>query len=546
MPTPDRDLERPASGALNASARAILDSAPDAAVVISASGRILHANPRAASLLGCDIAAGAAIWDLVGDDGGALRTLIQTATVTPETTVIRPVVIRPARGQARRFVAVAYNGERDPGIGGVVLHLRPPHADDSASAEERPPSRDPLTSLPGRAAIVDLLLAADTGAGHVGALVLDLDRFADFVESHGFAVGDRALVVVAERLLTATRGVGALVRFGDSAFAVVVARVTPPQLESVATALLREIRRPVTIDDRELWLTASVGMAIGVARPPHPEAIVHQAAQALAIAKTNGGDRAVWHDPSATATAAARRVMAQELRRAIDRQEFEIHYQPIIDLATGQVCELEALARWRRPAHGLLVASDFIPVAEECGIVRAIDRHVMDLACQEFTRFGRTGRLSPAMRLALNVSARQLQEPHFVDDVREALADARLAPERLRVEITESFVIQNIDRALQAIDALRGMGVSFALDDFGTGYSSLAYLARIPAAAVKIDKSFVRHIASDPSAVTLVRAMISLAHAFGMHTTAEGIEDDAQLAALRALRCDRGQGYLFA
>jgi diguanylate cyclase (GGDEF)-like protein/PAS domain S-box-containing protein len=433
---------------------------------------------------------------------------------------------------------------------------------------------DPLTGLGNRTLFRERVAAAlaraarsggaATGAG-VAVLFLDIDHFKTVNDSLGHGAGDALLTTVAQRLLNATRGCDAVARLGGDEFAVLVDGVAgADEAAVVAGRILDAMRRPVGLAGAEV----TVGVSIGIATSAHAEtaeALLRDADVAMYRAKARGRGEFLIFEPAMHVAAMARLQLEGELRRSVAHQVavgfapdgdagadasgadgFRLAYQPIISLATGEVQGVEALLRWQHAERGLVSPMDFIPLAEETGLIVPLGRWVLHAACRQAGAWRRAHPNAAALHVAVNVAERQLRDPDFVADVRAALAAGQLPSEALLLEITEGALVQEPERVRRTLVALKALGVRLAVDDFGTGYSSLSYLQRFPIDVLKIDKSFVRGVASEEGDRAIARTVVALGRTLGLHTVAEGVETEAQRAVLAGLGCDLGQGYLFA
>ena len=409
--------------------------------------------------------------------------------------------------------------------------------------------RDPLTGLPNRALFVDRLAHALTRAERRGELLavlfLDLDRFKVINDSLGHGMGDQLLVGIGQRLGASLRPEDTIARLGGDEFAILLEDVKDASAAAmVAERLGSELQRPFVFEGRELFVTVSIGIALTISRRMTPEDILREADLAMYHAKAGGKARYEVFDKSMNKPAHDRLGLELDLRHAITNGDFTLHYQPVVALDSGRITEVEALVRWNHPDRGLLYPADFVTLTEETGLIVPLGRWIITEACRQLQRWGATA--GAPLVMSVNLSARQLQHPGLVEDVAHALADTRIDPSALRLEITETVVMQEAPSTLAKLEALKTLGVRLAIDEFGTGYSSLGYLKRFPVDTLKIDRSFVSGIGRDVEDTAIVRAVITVAKSLGLTVTAEGIENDAQLAELRTLGCDRGQGYLFA
>ena len=405
-------------------------------------------------------------------------------------------------------------------------------------------THDPLTSLPNRTAIGQYLGdALANKEADVAVLFLDLDRFKLINDSHGHAVGDQVLFALAGRLVESVRKTDVLARFGGDEFVAVCTGLGGEEgAIKMAARLADALRSPLKVAGQEIWLSGSVG--IGVAREgDSPEDLLRNADTAMYRAKEAGRGGYALFDHEMRAFAILRLEIERDLHRAVERNELSLHYQPKIALDGGRPVGVEALLRWNHPERGPISPAEFIPIAEETGLIIPLGGWVVEQAASQAASWrARTGTSVP---VAVNLSARQLTDHHLTDMVAAALATAGAAPDDLILEITESAVLQDAQSASEQLKALQSMGIRIAVDDFGTGYSSLSYLQRLPIDELKIDRSFVQRL-GDRSTGAIVGSIVDLAHAIGLTVVAEGIETGEQLRLLQDLNCDEGQGFLLA
>ncbi len=409
---------------------------------------------------------------------------------------------------------------------------------------------DPLTSLPNRALFMDRLSHALTRTERRGeqlaVLFLDLDRFKVVNDSLGHRVGDQLLTGVSQRLAACLRPEDTIARLGGDEFAILLEDVKDDKgPTSVADRLTGELQQPFVAEGREVVITVSIGIAMSTARRMTPEDILRDADLAMYHAKGKGKARYEVFDKSMNAPAQERMDLELDLRNAVARGEFVLHYQPVVELPTGRITEVEALVRWKHPKRGLLFPADFVGLSEETGLIVPLGRWVLHEACRQ-TRQWQLAAPASKLAISVNLSARQLQQPGLVEEIAAVLRETRLEPGALRLEITETVVMHDAPTTLAKLEALKALGVQLAIDDFGTGYSSLGYLKRFPVDTLKIDRSFVKGIGRDVEDSAIVRAVITVAKSLGLSVTAEGIETAEQLDQLRTLGCDHGQGYFFA
>ena len=405
---------------------------------------------------------------------------------------------------------------------------------------------DPLTGLPNRALLNDhgvrALGRARRGRNHVAILFIDLDRFKTINDSLGHSVGDALLQEVAQRIRRTVREFDTVARMGGDEFVVLLTDLADPTAAgSVAQHILESLSKVTVIEGHPLHVTPSIGLSLFPDDGNDFDELLKYADAAMYRAKENGRNGYQFFTSEINALAHGRLSVETGLRRALENHEFELHYQPQIAIDGGAVIGAEVLLRWRHPQRGLIMPDEFIPIAEDTGLIVPIGEWVLRTACAQFSEWQRRG--LPPFRLAINLSARQLRQKNLPSVMRDILATYSINPADLELEITETSLMQNTDGATVALQELKSLGVKLSLDDFGTGYSSLSYLRRFPIDTLKIDRSFVRDISTDPGDAVLVRAIIDLAHSLGMSTVAEGVETSDQLYFLRSHDCNFAQGY---
>jgi diguanylate cyclase (GGDEF)-like protein len=415
---------------------------------------------------------------------------------------------------------------------------------------------DALTALPNRLAFNERAAAALERAKATGeqlaVLFLDLDRFKVINDSFGHDAGDRLLVQLAERLAAAVRPGDTLARFGGNEFTILCEGITD---ESEALAIAERVRRvmsePVQLPEGEVFVTGSIGISMaggdaGLAGGrAEPETLIGNADAAMYRAKARGGDRQEVFAEALRNTAKHRLAISSSLHRALERGEFRVLYQPTVSLETGQLVGVEALLRWLHPERGLLGPGEFIGLAEETGLIVPIGASVLAQACREAERWREAGPDGTPLTISVNLSARQFAHPDLVSVVAEILSGTGTDPATLRLEITESVLMDDAATTNEALVALRELGVRLSIDDFGTGYSSLTYLKRFPVDELKVDRSFVDGLGDDPEDSAIVAAVVNLAHTLDLRVVAEGVETEAQSLHLRKLGCDAAQGFYF-
>jgi diguanylate cyclase (GGDEF)-like protein len=411
---------------------------------------------------------------------------------------------------------------------------------------------DPLTRLPNRALfmkrLADATNRAQRGEGGIFAvLFLDLDNFKLVNDSMGHHVGDEVLVTVARRLEDCVRGGDVVARLGGDEFAILLERIDDARDSALVAERVQEaLKQPLNIGGYEHVTTVSVGVAMSTAASEQPEYILRSADMAMYRAKNSGRARFEMFDRAMHAEALTRLQLETDLRHAIDRDEFFLNYQPIVSLRDGRIVGVEALVRWRHQERGVVSPGTFVPVAEDTGLIVPLGRWVLRQACRQAHAWQQRLDWGAALTLSVNLSVREFGQPDLVRTVASILEETGHPAKNLQLEITESAIIGQQHPAIATIEELRALGVSIHLDDFGTGYSALSYLHRLPLDAVKVDRAFTSAIDTEERPLQVVRAIISLAHAIGLEVVAEGVATPHQLALLRSMGCDRGQGFLFA
>ncbi len=406
---------------------------------------------------------------------------------------------------------------------------------------------DPLTGLPNRAFFLTLLDRSIRRTKRrkdylFAVLFIDLDRFKLVNDSLGHGVGDQLLVELARRLKSCLRPGDVVARLGGDEFTVLLDDIRDASdATRVAERILEELQTSFNLDGHETFTTASIGIALSTAGHEFPEHVLRDADTAMYRAKARGKARYEMFDEAMHARAVAQLKLETDLRRALARNEFRVQYQPIIELSSGMITGFEALVRWEHPERGLVPPGEFIPIAEETGLVIPIGRFVLEAACRQTAAWQRKYSAYRDLSISVNLSVRHFQRPDLVGQIMEVLQAAGLPPRSLRVEITESVLMDDPETNKETIRALRERGVQVQIDDFGTGYSSLSYLKRFSVDTLKIDRSFI----SGGETWDIVQTIVSLARDLGVDVIAEGVETEEQSRRLRALQCHRAQGYLF-
>jgi diguanylate cyclase (GGDEF)-like protein/PAS domain S-box-containing protein len=411
---------------------------------------------------------------------------------------------------------------------------------------------DALTGLPNRFLFIDRLQQAiariqRNPQEQFAVLFLDLDRFKVVNDSLGHVVGDQLLIEIAHRLQSCLRPGDTVARLGGDEFTILLASIkSVSDAIGVAERIQQALQAPLCLNNHEIFTTASIGIALNGASSVQPEELLRNADTALYQAKEQGKDRYAVFNADMYDRAVALLQLETDLRWAIERQELRVYYQPIISLATNRITGFEALVRWLHPDRGLISPAEFIPVAEETGLIIPIGQWVLHESCQQLQQWQIQFPLHPMLTMSVNLSSKQLSQANFVEQIDAILKQTELAPHCLKLEITESAIMARPDAAASGLGQLKMRGIQLCVDDFGTGYSSLAYLHRFPIDILKIDRSFINQLDEDAERFAIVRAIVTLAENLGLSVVAEGIETAKQMAQLQGLHCDYGQGYFFS
>ena len=412
---------------------------------------------------------------------------------------------------------------------------------------------DTLTNLPNRALFMEHLIMAVKRAKrrddyHFAVLYLDIDRFKLVNDSLGHGVGDSLLVAFANRIKESLREIDTLARFGGDEFVILLEDIEDSEYASgVADRLQHELKRPFNIEGKEVFAPASFGVVSIINDYDQPEDIIRDADAAMYHAKENGKAQYKIFDKTLHKKALHLLQRETDLRKSIHKNEFENHYQPIVDLRTSSLVGFEALIRWNHPDLGLIYPGSFISIAEETGLIIPITQLIVQQACEDLRFWQKQLQERIKLTMNVNISSKHFMSPTLLDDIKEVLSRTGLPPEQLKLEITETALMQDVDETIRLVHRLKDYGLSLVIDDFGTGYSSLSYLQRLPIDTLKVDRSFVSRIKTEPDGNrNIVEAIISLAHRLNMVVVAEGVETEEQLAILMDMNCQFGQGFLFS
>ena len=446
-------------------------------------------------------------------------------------------LVRAADGSPKYFISVIEDISRRKATEAQLMHLA---------------THDHLTHLPNRSLLQDRITQAiahaERAERQMAVLFLDLDRFKNINDSLGHDVGDKLIIVLAERLRGIVRGGDTVARVGGDEFVIVITELQyETQAENIARKVLEVLAEPEVVEGTELFLNGSLGISLYPRDGSDCHTLLKNADAAMYRAKEAGRNQFQFFTQAMNANAMHRLTLENELRHALEREEFSLHYQPQIDLAGGTVVGMEALLRWHSPKRGMVSPAEFIPLAEESGLIVPIGEWVLRTACAQnkvWLNAGLSG--TQGLRVAVNISARQCRFNSLTKLVQRVLADTGLDACHLELEITESLLMDNPEESANTLRDLNQLGIQLAIDDFGTGYSSLSYLKRFPIHTLKIDQSFVRDITTDPDDAAIVKAVIAMARSLKLRVVAEGVETAEQLEFLRAHDCEGMQGYYFS
>jgi diguanylate cyclase (GGDEF)-like protein len=411
---------------------------------------------------------------------------------------------------------------------------------------------DELTGLSNRALFMDRLRHAIAQAKRqkqylFAVLFLDLDRFKVINDSLGHIVGDQLLVAISRRLESCLRRGDLIARLGGDEFAILLEDIGEEHYAiQVAERLQKTLTIPFKLSGHEIVASTSIGIALSTIGYDHPQDLLRDADTAMYHAKGTGKARYQIFDTAMHVRAVALLKLETDLRRALERQEFQLHYQPIVSLSNQNITGFEALVRWYHPERGLIAPNEFIPVAEETGLIVSLGLWVLQEACRQMRQWQEKFTAAKALTISVNISGKQFSQVDFVTQIQQILQETQLDARYLKLEITESILMDNVESTTTTLLELQALGIQLSMDDFGTGYSSLSYLNRFPVSTLKIDRSFIQSIDVDAEKLEIIRTVVMLAQSLGMDAVAEGVETANQLAPLKDLGCESGQGYFFS
>ncbi len=535
--------------------RKIMDTVVEGIITIDQHGTIETINPAAEKIFGY------APGELAGESVGALMGAVDYAAHQIGISRFMQTGEGPVLGQSIEVNGVRKDGSPVPLVlsisafktNGRQVFIGAVHDDTERKAAETRllelATQDPLTKMPNRNARNDRLeraiTMAETSGGSFAFMFVDLDHFKNINDALGHTAGDEVIQMAGRRLEQLVGACGLVAHLGGDEYSIVVDQLPSDMgIESLADQVLAAMSKPFMVDGKDVFTSASVGVVTYPENGNSLSALLKNADLAVHSAKREGTGVRQFYTTQLSEQAERRMEIERGLRRALDNKELHLVFQPKVDLDTRTISGAEALLRWQSPELGFVSPEEFIPAAEECGLIGEIGRWVLYTACE--TAAGWADLMGQHYHVGVNFSAVQFLEPDIVDWVERCISATGLNPECLDVELTESMLVENADKTIDVLESLKALGITVSMDDFGTGYSSLSYLTRFPLNSLKVDRAFVTNLPEDRDAVAIVRAIISMAQHLGLHIVAEGVETENQVGFLHALGCHTGQGYLFS
>jgi diguanylate cyclase (GGDEF)-like protein/PAS domain S-box-containing protein len=546
--------ERRAANIVEARYASLIRNASDVIMIVDVDGRLRFASPAAERTFGVnpDDLVGRNLLDLWGESDRERLAAFLAETASTQGRTVGPIEVVVGNGSRRSTLeSVGSNLLDDPAIAGLALNFRDVSERKALEEQLRQLAfHDPLTLLANRSLfrnrVQHALQLAQRSRQRIAVMFLDLDNFKNVNDSLGHDAGDRLLQAAAQRLVKSTRPSDTVARLGGDEFAILLEGISAgADVERIAHTITRSFAEPLLLDGADTHMAASIGIAFSH-DDDDTEQLLRNADIAMYNAKAAGKGRFVIFQPRMQEQLRERLRLEEDIKRALERGEFFLEFQPVIDLTHRELLGVEALVRWNHPEQGLIMPGAFIPTAEESGQIVELGRWVLLEACRSVRAWRESIVAGEGLRIAVNISGRHLQHADLVADVRHALESSGLEPGNLVIELTESTIMHNTDINLERFRELKALGVKLAIDDFGMGYSSLSYLHRFPIDILKIDRSFVGRLTEQGDGPELARAVVMLGETLGLETVAEGVEHEDQVAKLVELGCVAGQGFLFA
>jgi diguanylate cyclase (GGDEF)-like protein/PAS domain S-box-containing protein len=533
--------------------RSLVLNTSDVIITVTSDGDIEYHSPSAERIWGYspeDLHRTNVLEFIHQKDQDIALSLFEETRARPRLGIAAELRIRLADNSWRYFDVVATNLLRDPRVVGIVVTFRDiTERKEFEEALTYQASHDALTGLPNRTLFrenVERALRRSIRQGSpIAVMFIDVDNFKVVNDSLGHPVGDQLLIKVAERIQRCLRREDTLARLSGDEFAILVEDAGgADEAYGLARRIQEHMKAPIGVDDHEVYTSLSVGIVMNGPAHDTPNDLLRDADLAMYRAKMNGKARCAMFDQTMDSPASQRLHLETSLHRALERNELRVFYQPIMNLADGQIAGFEALVRWAHPQRGLVPPGEFIPLAEETGLIVPLDAWVLHEACRQFQEW--QARHTRPLVLSVNISARHLQSPSLIQTVASALESSGLDPRCLKLEMTESVMIGDMSLVRERLGELKKLSIQIAIDDFGTGFSSLAYLRDLPISFVKVDRTFISRLGADARDDAIVRSIVSLSHDLGLTVIGEGIELVGQLTTLRGLGCDFGQGFYFS
>jgi len=536
----------------------LLESLPSHAAVLDTAGSVVAANTSFCSLIR-DVAPDAVL-------GDAFRIFCARVLSAPTLATVRQGLASLVCGKIPRYeidlpcgpaeapvwhcLSLTPLHGRQPGVLALLTDITRQKQLEEHILHDA--FHDNLTGLFNRALFLNRLdqaikrLKRDPEAFYA-VLYLDMDRFKLVNKTFGHVTGDRLLMVIANRLQKLLRDVDTLARFGGDEFAILAEGLKgAEEAGTMADIVLRQLAAPFRLKKQEIFVKGSIGVVLGSSAYEHPDQILRDADNAMYSSKEHGGDHFTIFDAGLRVVTQRRMEMELALRQALDNGEISAHYQPIVSLRSGEITGFEALARWKHPRQGFIPPAEFIPIAEETGLINELGAFILRQSCLRMVELADKHPGTARLTLSVNISGRQFKRPEFVDEAAAILAETGIDPSRVQLELTESVLMDDADAAVATIKRLKALSVKVVIDDFGTGYSSLSYIQRFPFDSLKVDRSFVGNMNEAEQNMEIVRTIIAMAHKLGLEVVAEGVELAEHRSALADLRCEGAQGYFFS